>query len=102
MSIIFCIPIYITIQALTLIAICVVWVSAAIVWTLYQMPRQKQIPSACTMWYHPQTSKVAVLHMPHIQPNELCLLPSQYCQLSKPLKDENITTLYYRNKNPCS
>jgi hypothetical protein len=97
MLIIFCIPIYVTIQALTLIAISVVWVSAAIVLTLFQMPRQKHMPSARTMCCHPQTSEVAVLHMPHMQPNELFLLLSQYCQLSKPLEEENITTLYYRN-----
>lgn len=90
MPIIFCIPIYIKIQVLTLIEIFVVWVSAAIVLILYQMPRQTQMSSVCTRWYHhPETSEVEVLHMPHTWPNELCLLLVQYCQLSKPLQEEN-------------
>ena len=74
--------------------ISVVLVSSAIFLTLYQMLRQKQMSSVCTNWNRLQgTSKVEMLHMLQTEPSELSLLVFQYCQLSKHLQNEKITTV---------
>jgi hypothetical protein len=55
--------------------------------------------SVCTRWNHLQgASEVGVLHMLQTKPSELCLLLSQYYQLSKPLQKENITTTIQKQK----